>query len=426
VREDLEPDAAKDAPYFFLSYAHSPRNGSGNPPDLDVWVKKLFGDLCNQINSLTIVPRGCTAGFMDRELLPGHDWPVGLARSLATCRVFVPLYSRRYFESEHCGKEWSAFAQRMGERDAAAPSAIIPAVWVPVEEDLRPPVARSIPCDYAGVQSYADHGFYGIIKLSRYWTDYEKAVDRLAGRIVDVAENSPVTNGQLLDYSSLESMFGTTAREQPGGRPLRITIVAPCRDELPDGRGSYYYGTAARDWHPYKPESSRVLADYVSDLARSLGYRPSVGDFRTHVGELLGGQQPSAPEVLIVDAWATRQDKCRNQLMHLDAMDRPWVQVLVPWNRRDRESALAEAELRDSLEAALQRKLAEGRATSALAVRGVPTLRDLDRVLPMVISKAAQQYHRHAPAYPPDGDVVERPRLSVSMQDLSDGERLGG
>jgi hypothetical protein len=119
VREELVPDATRDAPYFFLSYAHSQRNGSGNPPELDIWVKKLFGDLCNQINSLTILPRGWTAGFMDRDLLPGHDWPEGLARSLASCRVFVPLYSRRYFESEHCGKEWSAFAQRMGGRDVS-------------------------------------------------------------------------------------------------------------------------------------------------------------------------------------------------------------------------------------------------------------------------------------------------------------------
>jgi FxsC-like protein len=425
VREHNVPEAAKEAPFFFLSYAHSQRNGSGKPPELDYWVQQLFGDLCNRINSLTSVPRGCTAGFMDRELLPGHDWPIGLAHSLATCRVFVPLYSRRYFESEHCGKEWSAFTQRTGDREASAPSAIVPAVWVPVEEELLPAVARSIPCDYAGLQPYADYGFYGIIKLSKYRTQYERAVERLARHVVDIAESSPVADGPVLDYASLQSAFEVTAREMSGGRPLRITIVAPSHSELPDGRGSYYYGGAARDWHPYKPASERVLADYVSDVARSLGYRPFVGDFQTHLAELLGEQHPSAPEVLIVDAWATRQEKCREQLTRLDAMDKPWVQVIVPWNRRDSESAVAEAELRDSLEATLRRKLAEGRATSALAVRGVPSLADLDRVLPMVISKAVQQYHRYAPAYPPTGEVVERPRLNVSMQDLSNGERLG-
>jgi FxsC-like protein len=168
-----------------------------------------------------------------------------------------------------------------------------------------------------------------------------------------------------------------------------------------------------------------VLADFLSDLARSLGYRPDVGDLQKHGAELLSEQSPSAPTVLIVDPWAARQDKYLRQLMRLDAMDKPWVQVLVPWNRHDAETAKAEADLREAIEAGLRRKLAEGRATSALAVRGVPTLEDLCQVLPIIISKAVQHYHRHALAYPPDGEVVERPRLSVSMQDLSNGERPG-
>ena len=425
MREELVPDAAKEAPYFFLSYAHSQRNGSGNPPELDYWVKKLFGDLCNQINSLTNVPRGCTAGFMDRDLLPGHDWPEGLARSLATCRVFVPLYSRRYFDSEHCGKEWSAFARRLRGRDATAPAAVIPAVWVPVEQEYVPDVARSVSCDYAGLQSYADHGFYRIIKLSVYRSDYEQAVDRLARRIVDVAERSFVAPGPVLNYSALDSAFGARPRELPGGQSLRITVVAPRRDELPKGRGDHRYGAAALDWHPYKPESgsdkpesARVLADFVSDLVRSLGYRPDAGDLQKHGAELLGEQPPSAPTILIVDPWAAQLDKYLKQLMRLDAMDKPWVQVLVPWNRHDTETVQAEAKLRDALEAGLRRKLAEGRATSALAVRGVPTLEDLSQVLPIVISKAVRQYHRRAPAHPPTGDVTERPRLSVSMTEF--------
>jgi hypothetical protein len=50
---------------------------------------------------------------MNRELRQGqgqgHEWPWRLSNALATCSVFVPLYSRRYFKSEHCGKEWFAF-----------------------------------------------------------------------------------------------------------------------------------------------------------------------------------------------------------------------------------------------------------------------------------------------------------------------------
>jgi FxsC-like protein len=414
MREELVPDSAENAPYFFLSYAHSQWNDGGDFPEVDPWVKQLFEDLCYQVKSLIGAPFDAPVGFMSHESLTGPDLSAALQHALATCRVFVPLYSPRYFELDQCGREWSAFARRLPSRDAFPPSAIIPASWTPVDPESLPGAARAIPCDHAGVQAYADLGFWGIMKLSRYRADYEKAVQHLAGRIKDAVVGSTIADGRVLDYSRLESAFETPGWEMPGGRPLRITIAAPSMGDLPKGRGTYYYGTVARDWAPYRPESPRALADYLSDLARALGYRPIVGDLQEHGAELLNGERPSAPELLIVDPWASRQDKVRELLMRLDAMDKPWVQVVVPWNRRDAETAMAESELREGLEEALHRKLAQGRVASVLAVRGVPALDDLARVLPVVITTAVRQYHRHAPARLPAGDVVERPRLSVS------------
>jgi FxsC-like protein len=115
--------------------------------------------------------------------------------------------------------------------------------------------------------------------------------------------------------------------------------------------------------------------------------------------------------VLIVDAWAARQCAYRDLLGRLDAMNKPWVQVLIPWNRQDEENAAQEASLRDALELALRRKLAEGRVTSSLAVRGVPTLEDFRRVLPAVITAAVRHYFRYAPACPSLATPAERPRL---------------
>jgi len=414
MREELVPDSVENAPYFFLSYAHSQWNGGDNFPDLDPWEKQLFEDLCHQVRSLIGAPFDAPVGFMGSESLTGPDWSAALRHALATCRVFVPLYSPRYFELDQCGREWFAFARRLGGRDAAASSAIIPAIWAPVDLEFLPDAVRAIPCDDAGLQAYADLGFYGIMKLSRYRADYEKAVQHLAGRIVNAALRSTIGDGPVLDYSRLEGTFEATGWEMPGGRPLRITIAAPTMGDLPKGRGGYYYGTAARDWAPYRPGAPLALAEYLSDLARALGYRPFVGDLQEHGAELLNGERPSAPELLIVDPWASRQDKFRELLKRLDAMDKPWVQVVVPWNRGDAESTTAEAELRAALEEALHRKLAQGRAASALAASGVPALEDLNRVLPVVITTAARQYHRHAPARLPAGDVVERPRLSVS------------
>ncbi|NEE46574.1 TIR domain-containing protein, partial [Streptomyces sp. SID8455] len=64
------------------------------------------------VMAMTDLPAGASAGFMDREIRSGEGWSERLGETLATCRVFVPLFSPRYFASEMCGKEWHAFEQR--------------------------------------------------------------------------------------------------------------------------------------------------------------------------------------------------------------------------------------------------------------------------------------------------------------------------
>lgn len=198
------PDNSEGAPFFFLSYARSRLHDVGSCSGSDPWVSQFFADLCLQVNIRIAVPSDTVAGFMDREPLSGEMWPLRLQRALANCRVFVPLYSRRYFQSKHCGKEWSAFVRRFADGDMAVQTAIIPALWVPVEKEFVPDAARSILCDDAGVQAYAEYGFYGIMKLSRYRADYEKALQHLAGRIVDAQANSAAATVMRPDGRSME------------------------------------------------------------------------------------------------------------------------------------------------------------------------------------------------------------------------------
>jgi transcriptional regulator with XRE-family HTH domain len=206
-----QPDS-DPAPYFYLSYAHTPRQ-EGYPGDPDIWVANLYQDLCSHIMQLTDLPPGARPGFMDRELGAEGDWPARMVQALATCRVFVPLYSMRYFISEHCGKEWSAFSRRVrGQATAGADPAegIVPALWVPVSDSLLPEAAKSLQFDHSQLgERYSTHGFYGIIKLSRYRSEYEEAVYELARRIVQVGQTTPISPEiPPLDYASLDSAFG--------------------------------------------------------------------------------------------------------------------------------------------------------------------------------------------------------------------------
>jgi FxsC-like protein len=260
------------------------------------------------------------------------------------------------------------------------------------------------PADFGPL--YAEHGFYGIMKVSRWRDAYENALYLLARRIVYAADASPVEPEQALQYESLPAAFGGHAGTGPGDKPLRITVVAPRRDGLPVGRDPLYYGRDAREWNPYAESSVRSLADHATDLARSLAYTTDVGDLYQHEAELLGGEPPSAPEVLLIDPWAVMQLECRETLQRLDRMDKPWVQVVVVWNQQDTQLRADTAPIRAALDTALPRKLREGRVTSALAVRGVPSLEDFGAVLPTVIAAAARHYLRSAPIHLANG-VVE-------------------
>src|SRR5258708_37990939 len=134
-----------DRPYFFLSYARTPKRDPSDRDDPDRWVHKLYKDLCGAILQMTDA-RPEEAGFIDRENKIGTEWSPELTTSLARCRVFVPLYSRRYFESDNCGREWFAFARReitLKARGGEGVDTIVPAPWTPLTPEKLPYATHS-------------------------------------------------------------------------------------------------------------------------------------------------------------------------------------------------------------------------------------------------------------------------------------------
>jgi FxsC-like protein len=415
VREAPVPDAVRATPYFLISYPHTPRHGRGSERDPDTWVIKFYKDLCRGVEDLAQAPPGATVGVLDRDLWVGDDWLTRLPEALATCRVLVPLYSPRYFQSLHCGKEWSAFTDwpvslGIGVRQAPA---IVPVNWIPVDlNSVDSATVRSIPVEYAGIDSYATRGVDGIIKLARYQADYHEVVRQLARLIVTAARRSPAYPRRVVDYARLPSAFDPGVDPMPADPRLRVTVVVPPRNHLPVGRSGLHYGTAALDWTPYRPASAEPIAQYTADFARSLGYRPHLGDLQARQAGLLDSGPPTDPEVLIIDPWALTSLECRHLLAQFNLQEKPWVQVVVPWNPADIESVAAEDRLRLALDSALRRKLERGRVTSAIAVEGVPSLDDFTAVLPWLILAAVKHYLGHARAFPPSGPVAQKPSLN--------------
>ncbi|MEV7174347.1 TIR-like protein FxsC [Streptomyces sp. NPDC090085] len=406
-------------PYFFLSYAHTPRFGAGGP-DPDMWVERLYRDLCSHVMALTDLPAGAEAGFMDREIRSGEGWSERLGAALATCRVFVPLFSPRYFASEMCGKEWFAFAQRAIHQGAVSnqpAEAIVPALWVPVPPSQLPGPAERLQFNHNTFgERYVTDGLYGLIKLRGYAEQYERAVYELAKRIVRVAETVRLTPVRPVDYRVVPSAFGPAGGHAGGvSRSLHVTVAAASRHDLPDGRSPEYYGDSALEWNPYHPVSRRPVAYVAEELVKNLNYQTSIGSFDDEAGHFDSKQPPTRPEILIVDRWAVEDPDRRQRLAAFDQESRPWINVVVPWNRYDHQSRAKENELAQRLEETLPVKMGQGRAACRAAANGVANMETLGQILPQVVEAAAQQYLRHAQVYLPAGTQSERPRLLGPM-----------
>jgi FxsC-like protein len=391
------------SPYFFLSYARTPAYGGETAPDM--WVERLFQDLCGHVMAMTDLPVGSVAGFMDREMQPGDNWSERLSEMLADCRVFVPLFSPRYFTSEMCGKEWHAFEQRAIHHRARSDrpaEAIVPALWVPVPPSQLPPSAERLQFNhrYFG-ERYVSDGLYGLIKLERYAQEYERAVYELAKRIVTVADTVRLAPGRSRDLRLVRNAFEPPNGVSEDRRSIQITVVAPTRRKLPEGRTPEYYGGSAQDWNPYYPASTRSLAHVTEDLVRSLNYQAVITSFDVESGRPGGRKQPDTPEILLIDPWALQDEERRHRLAAFDANNQPWTTVIVPGNRDDGQSQAAKAELTEQLEQTMPVTMRRGRSFARAASRGVPTLEAFGQVLPQAVEAAVLEYRRHAVAQPP-------------------------
>ncbi|MEU8266778.1 TIR-like protein FxsC [Sphaerisporangium sp. NPDC049002] len=412
------PGADGRNPYFFLSYEPTPKYGPDDMGDPDMWVVSFFEKLCAVVSESVGLPLAAV-GHLDRER-PRTGWSARTATALETCKVFVPLYTPRYFASERCGREWSVFARRIersvGEFEPM--NAIVPVLWVPTPLPKLPTATEPVKFESSALgETYQRLGLYGIMRTGLR-DEYEISLRRLAQRIVEVAESARVLPGSEANYHLAQNAFTGYPR-----RKLQI-ILAPAPASSPDDRSDAYYGGGDSEWNPYYPHTSTSLAEYATDLVRNLEYAPEVLTFRESSDQVLGTVVPTAPAVLIVDPWAAGDPELLDQLRQLDDLEKPWIDVIVPWNRDDERTNDAEAELVGKLENVLRRRLLEGRMSSRISARDTSTIEEFGRTLRAVVHRVGNQYLKHATAHPPAGLHAKRLRLRGpdGADDLINGE----
>jgi hypothetical protein len=180
------------APYFFLSAPRAPdRERDAHARE----VRSFFRLLCTYLGQVAAdvavdefqAPTGVIPGFLPAEFTIGTADERRTSQALASCRVFVPLLSPDYVQSDVCRNEWHHFAEfdeRRRRRHPFELSAIVPVRWCgDTRAELPAWAAHAAP--FEATDSVRD-------LLREGGPAYRKAVFRLARHIHDLAECLPL------------------------------------------------------------------------------------------------------------------------------------------------------------------------------------------------------------------------------------------
>jgi FxsC-like protein len=418
---------AEEHPLFFLSYAHAHWEDPHDQRDADHWVQKFYTHLCAEIEAISHVPAGHNPVFIDRRLRLGDLWPDELASRLARCAVFVPLYTARYFRRPDCGREWSVIRQREDMHISATgrcPSIVVPVLWQPLELGDIPLWARSIQYSHESLgAAYQTYGLESLLRLRDYRDSYYSAVRVIARRIVEVAHR-PERLRALDDaprFQSLPDAFAAQTTHPDGTARIRITVAALRKNaRMPKGRSATWYGESAQEWCPYRDEPEEdgpqtPAAWRAADVAMRRDFEAHVTDLNSRSEELrpAHARPPSAPTVMLVDAWATLDEHWQAMLRRLDIaiQDKPWIRIVLPWNADDPETTESAVLLRSGIERALGRSLSSGRIPSRRGNPGPSSSLAFGPAVSETIRLVQAEFIKNAQKHLPEGPRPKKPRL---------------
>jgi FxsC-like protein len=351
--------------YFFLSYARG---------DDDLFVKRFFDDLSAEVRVLAGVDPGQDVGFLDSQSIEvGMQWKIRMAEALSESRCFIALCTPRYFLSKYCGSEWSAFEDRLRRYEASSrvsPNCLMPLEWCALDDVPEAAEHYQRSNNELGTE-HATDGIRQLIRLNSNRDDYRRLLSALARKIVRLARTHalpplpqntmiesfptafpPAAPGDIEDGPHGPVRAGTFTLK--GGGFVHFVVAAASREEMQDHRENIdYYGNAAEDWSPYRPERDEALAALAMDIAGRRSFQSQVAGLTELHSLIMRANRRNEVVVLLVDAWATRIDEPREMLMDYDRSNEPTTAVLIPISQTDQETTDSYPVLRAAVRAAL-------------------------------------------------------------------------
>lgn len=395
--------------YFFLSYAHSVRLAGSLPSDSDPWVRGFFDDLVTAVALRASQRSRLTPGFFDQDIPVGSNWKAVRAQALATAEVFVPLYSPSYIARSLPGREWACFFERVSRLGLAEPlRRFAPVLWVPLSTATATatPTDRELPGLPAAFEigavdpAYAENGLRALLRLTRYRPVYRQIVQRLAARIVEIAEGAPLGPSTIQDIDTARNAFGALSHLPT----FTVTVAAPVLASLPAGTDPGCYGDHGTDWRPYHPGQALPLADYAAAIAEQLDFAVKVTGI-----ERSGGLPAAEPGVILIDPWFIADDAGLSLLRSCVRDLPPWVLPLLVRDLADGDRAAPHTPRALAL---LSELGATGSDAAGWAAGGVGSLTEFVSVLPGLVAEAERRYLRHRSVPRPGARPSSRPRLA--------------
>jgi FxsC-like protein len=387
---------ADGTPYFFVSAA---------PGEDDIYVTRFYDDLTDAVRSRLAPRSAADIGYLDRGDVDPPYWPTDAKTALASTRTFVALCSSRYFMSARCGRSWTVFADRIrgnAARTGADQSGLIAVPWADAG-------LGALPSDEATVGiEQTPHGedLRVLIRLSRFRRDYQRYVDSLARRIVDIANAGDLpAAAPRVSLDNVRDAFADHPLRRGEHEPVHVAfaVVAGTREQMRPVRANLdSYGDHREDWTPYLPSSPQPVVDRAAAVAATRRIGSEVVSPDALAERIAAARRRNEIVVLLVDAWATQLGELRAVIERANAGARDATAVLVPTNYADPETDEHRGLLRVAVLAAFPDR---GRRPDLTFHPEVDTVERFDADLAVAIMEAQGRLIRSAAAAAPPSTV---------------------
>jgi FxsC-like protein len=348
--------------WFFLSYAKLDLRA-----DSSIAIRQLYADLDQEVRRKNNIKEG-KAGFFDEYAIEqGDHWPDALAQALISCRVLVCVYSRAYFLSDYCGKEWAVFTSRLNPAPGKG-RPILPVLLDPPSELLPLPKALE-DIQYTDAQYpaiYRENGLrYLLNRRSVELQDaYRSLLDALVARVIQQATKKPAPRlASVPDMKSVRSAFVPSIGQSPavhnspatgGPRYADFVFVAAKRQEIqPLNRSVDNYGEEGEvDWKPYLPgfKLDQEVALIAQEVATKEGFRYNRFEVGGSLIQMLEeAQHRNQIVILVVDTWTLQLPRYRELMEKYDKINLWNSGAVVTWNLEDTDTVRYQTTLKKNV-----------------------------------------------------------------------------